>query len=485
MTIDPLKVRKAAENGIPLVIQTSLLPAQTETDLEEILGIFLGYLGRDDAKAHLAYCLREMTGNAKKANTKRAYFREKHLDLFDARDYEKGMAGFKKETLEEIDRYLELQDRAGLHIRVTFLLRDEVLTLKVANNSPLTPVEQARSLQRVEGARAFLSMEDAFGETLDSSEGAGLGITILILMLRKLGLSDQAFRLESTKDETTASLRIPAADLHVDLVAQLTTELVEVIHSLPPFPENLKQLMRLLDKPGVTFEDLAARLSIDPALTTDLIKYINSAGKGRKARVTNLRDAVQMVGLHGIREMILPYGTQKLLDKFLSTQRVLWTEAQRISFLAEGIAREFQRERQDRDLAQIGGLLSPLGRIVVSYLHPKLDSRIKTFCRTKKISPVQFNDLTQTINPAELGAQVAEKWEFPANLIAVLRYQTRPEGAPADLRQVTNIVHLAVRLNALETGIITASQLEPSVLTALKLDGPGTLEALRTRLGPG
>jgi HD-like signal output (HDOD) protein len=173
------------------------------------------------------------------------------------------------------------------------------------------------------------------------------------------------------------------------------------------------------------------------------------------------------------------------LDKFLSQQKVLWTEAQRISFLAEGIAREFNLDRQDRDLAQIGGLLSPLGRIVVSYLHPKLDGRIKAFCRAKKISPIRFNDLTQTINPAELGARVAEKWDFPANLVAVLRYQTRPDLVAESLGQVTHLVHLAVRLNSLEQGIITASQIEAPVLKALKLDGPGTLESLRSRIDRG
>lgn len=482
MNIDPEKVQRAAQNGIPLVVQTSLLPPHTENELEEILGIFLNHLGRNDAKAHLAYCLRELTGNAKKANTKRVFFHEKKLDLFDQTDYIKGMTSFKRETLEEIDRYLELQDRAGLHIRVTFLLKDAALLLRVTNNTPLTPGEKAKAAQRIERARAFHSMEEAFDEVLDESEGAGLGITILILMLRKMGLTEQAFRLESTKDETTASLWIPAAQVHIELVTALTEELVAVVDSLPPFPENLKQLLKLLDRPGVTFEDLAARLSLDPALTSDLIRYINSAGKGRKNRVTNLRDAVQLVGLHGIRDMILPYGAQKLLDKFISQQKILWAEAQRISFLAEGMARLYHSDRQDRDLAQIGGLLSPLGRIVVSYLHPQLDGRIKAFCREKKISPDRFNDLTQTINPAELGARVAEKWEFPVNLIEVLRHQAWPDKVPANLHQITCIIHLAARLNSLEQNVITVSQIEKNVLETLKLIEPGKLEALRSQL---
>lgn len=464
MTIDPDKVLQAARNGIPLVIQTTILPPQTEADLEEILGLFLRELGRQEATHHLAYCLKELTGNAKKANTKRAYFLEKGLNILDPAQYEAGMATFRKETWDDIDRFLALQEKAGLHIRVTFLLKEGVLFLRVANNAPLLPAEKARVDQRLARARLFDSMEQAFEDVLDDSEGAGLGITILVLMLRKMGLSEKAFVVEELGGETVATLRVPAAGVHVDLVAGLTDELVGVVDSLPPFPENLRQLLALLDKPDVGFEDLARRLSLDPALTADLIRYINSAGKGRRARVTNLRDAVQLVGIHGIREMILPYGAQKLLSKFVDQQKVLWAEAQRISTVALALARELKMDRQEQDLAQIGGLLSTLGRIVVAYLHPELDKRIRAFCRAKKIRPDQFNDLTQTINPAELGARVAEKWTFPSNLVEVLRYQAWPDKVLMDLYPVACVLHLASRPEAPDPLILEALDLAPAVL---------------------
>lgn len=468
MTIDSEKVMQAARKGIPLVIQTTLLPPQTELDLEEILGVFLRELGRQEVTHHLAYCLRELTGNAKKANTKRAYFLEKGLDILDTAQYEAGMATFRQETWDDIDRFLALQEKAGLHIRITFLIKDGVFLLRVANNAPLHPTEKHRISQRIERARLFDSMEQAFEDVLDDSEGAGLGITILVLMLRKMGLTEKAFTLEEVSGETEATLRVPAAGVHVDLIAGLTDELVGVVDSLPPFPENLRQLLVLLDKPDVDFEALARRLSLDPALTTDLIRYINSAGKGRRARVTNLRDAVQLVGLHGIREMILPYGTQKLLSKFIDQQKVLWAEAQTISTVALALARELRMDRQEQDLAQIGGLLSTLGRIVVAYLHPELDKHIRAFCRRKKIRPDQFNDLTQTINPAELGARVAEKWTFPSNLVEVLRYQAWPDKVSMDLYPVACLLHLASRPEAPDPFILEAIDLDPQVFRSIR-----------------
>ena len=79
--VETEKVIQAARNSIPLTIKTFTLPHETEVYLEDILVVFLQELGQEKLKDPLAYCLRELAVNAKKANTKRVFFREKGLDL--------------------------------------------------------------------------------------------------------------------------------------------------------------------------------------------------------------------------------------------------------------------------------------------------------------------------------------------------------------------------------------------------------------------
>ena len=175
MTIELAKVLHAARNGIPLVIQTATLPPETDVELEAILGLFLKELGQESLKDHLAYCLKELTGNAKKANTKRSYFVDKGWDITNPVVYESGMASFKQETLGDIRRYLELQEKAGLNIRITFLIRQSVLYLGVKNNATMTPAELERAHERILRARSYETMEQAFEEILDDSEGGRIG----------------------------------------------------------------------------------------------------------------------------------------------------------------------------------------------------------------------------------------------------------------------------------------------------------------------
>jgi hypothetical protein len=63
-----------------------------------------------------------------------------------------------------------------------------MFVISVRNNVEMTRTEQIRIFDRVARSRAFTSMEEAFSTVLDTSEGAGLGIVILILMLKKIGL---------------------------------------------------------------------------------------------------------------------------------------------------------------------------------------------------------------------------------------------------------------------------------------------------------
>lgn len=482
MNIDRNKVVHAARNGIPLVIKTHTLPSQTESDLEEILQIFLEELGQAGLKDHLAYCLKELTVNAKKANTKRVYFQEKKLRLDVPADYEKGMKTFKVETLENIHHYLGLQEQQDLYIKVTYLIRNNVLYMSVRNNVAISPKELTRVYDRVARSRAFESMEEAFGEVLDDSEGAGLGIVIMVLMLRKMGLTEKSFDLNQVNGETSASLTIPMNAVKLERVNLIADEIIQVIDSLPPFPENLERLLRLLGDPDVEFEKLAQELSHDPAMTADLIRYVNSAKYGMRKRIETLQDAVRIVGIQGLKDLVYPYGAHKLLDKYMAKQKHLWQNATRVSFYAAELAKEFKFGREDQSQAQIAGILYNLGQIILSFLHPDQSAKIMAFCRNKGFSIELFDELTQAINPSDLGARIAEKWNFPEDLIQIIRYQNQPHSAIPALQPVTCVVHLAGSLLSVEQDLLAYNQVNPGVLKALRLTEQTKLETLHDKV---
>lgn len=482
MNIDPTKVVHAARHGIPLVIKTHRLPPATEADLEEILSLYLqelGWLGLEDK---LVYCLRELTTNAKKANTKRVYFQERGWNIEDPIDYERGMTSFKSDTLSNLDHYLEAQEKADLWIKVTFLIRDTVLHLSVRNNSPLHAVELERARTRIERGWKFKSVEEAFIDLLDDTEGAGLGLGILVLTLRQMGLDHKAFRLESVDGTTVATLVLPMEGGKFGQVVELTDKAVELIESLPPFPENLRSLLELLDDPNVPFSTLAQSLGRDPALVADLIKYLNSARNRTQHQIVGLEEAVRIVGIQALRELIYPYGAHRVLAKYVANQKELWENAVRVSAFALELAKEARLSWADQGRAQVAGLLYNLGQIVLTSLRPELSAQMLEFCQKKRMGIELFDLVTQAINPGELGARIAEKWRFPLALIQVLRFQNQPLQAPEEQRSVAGVVHLASNLRSVELQLLEYDQIHEATLVQPRFGDVGVLKAFHQGL---
>src|SRR5262249_19134354 len=153
-----------------------------------------------------------------------------------------------------------------------------------------------------------------------------------------------------------------------------------------PFPEILRELTKLLADPEVPMATLAAQLARDPALTSDLIKYLNSARWGRRPQIAGLEEAVRVVGILGLQELIYPYGAHKILAPYLKGHAHLQQDAARTSAYAVELSKMIKLERRTEALVQIGGLLSNLGQIILSYLRPEQSQRILEFCREKEFS---------------------------------------------------------------------------------------------------
>ncbi len=462
--IDRNQIKRAAHNSVPLSVKTYALPHETEVYLEEVLSAFLEELGHQDLKDQLAYCLRELAANAKKANTKRAYFREKGLNLADPDDYERGMKTFKDETLNNIQHYLEMQKDQGLFIKVTFQSRSKTFSISVRNNVEITRKEQIRIYDRIARSRAFKSMEEAFATVLDNSEGAGLGIVILILMLKKMGLSEEAFSIDVENGETIATLNIPFSNVRLETVDMLTQAVLREVESLPQFPDNIVSIQNLIVNPDSEITAIARAISTDVGLTGDLLKLVNSAQFMLPKRVDNIVEAVKLVGMKGIRNLLLTQGTQKILGEKYQDMRALWEHSYRTAFYAYQLARSFKKRKDILDDVYAGGILHDLGKIIVASMHPELLDRIQGFCKAKGIPSSMLEDVSVGFNHAYIGSLIAQRWNFPEQLVTAIRYHHEPTECPNAHAEVVFTVYLANSIADLQRELLVFEQLNPYVL---------------------
>jgi hypothetical protein len=202
------RIWRAVRDQEPLVITTFTLPRSVEGEIEQAVSLFLGQIEQEPLKDHILYCVQELAVNAKKANTKRVYFLEKGLDLDNPADYLTGMKTFKDDTFNNIGHYLDLQEQKGLYIKLCFYGDEEGVTIEVRNNTAMTPSEYERVKKRLEWANRH-GEGDSPAFFFDETEGAGLGLIIMVLMMKKMGFKGKNIDVKTTDSETIARIVIP------------------------------------------------------------------------------------------------------------------------------------------------------------------------------------------------------------------------------------------------------------------------------------
>jgi hypothetical protein len=288
VSIDTVKIRKAIEAGVPLLITTFTLPHEMELYMKDVLSFFLKELNQDFMTEYLTYCLSELCTNAKKANTKRIYFLERNLDIMSEADYKSGMTSFKKDTLENIGYYLQQQKNAGLYVKLVLQTRNGRIKIEIRNNSPATVYEYKRIHDKIARAQQYVSIEDAFSQIYDESEGAGLGLIIMILMLQKIGLAEENFQFLSENGETITRIILPLNPVTQTNLHVISQDLVRQIDELPHFPDNIIFINQLLSDPDSKLSDIAQQISNDVSLTADLLKLVNSAAFSLRSPCPNI-----------------------------------------------------------------------------------------------------------------------------------------------------------------------------------------------------
>jgi len=219
--VDEATIEEAIELGHPFTITTFSLSHEIEVYIDNVITIFLKWAQREKLKDYICYCVRELAANAKKANTKRVYFIEQGLNIDNPKDYQKGMEHFKKATLDNMAYYIQQQKKKRLYIKLILQIRENTFYIEVRNNAAITRAELTRVYERLARSHQYNDFEDALAHPLDDSEGSGLGLVILALMLKKMGLTEDHFAISSSKTETIAQISIPFDNVHYLLTKRM------------------------------------------------------------------------------------------------------------------------------------------------------------------------------------------------------------------------------------------------------------------------
>lgn len=426
------------------VFKFSYIDHEKEVFIEDNLEKYLVSIGKINLFQQLSYILKEMVGNANKANLKRIHFQINNLDINFATHYEEGIKKFRETLSYNTELYYTEAKKLGHYVKINLNTINNNFVMRVENSTPLLDVEKQRIDERIKKAAKFKNMEDALSEGLDTSEGAGFGLILTVLMLRKLGLTESVFKISNGGKSTLAEVTIPLSLLdkeQEDYIAEIVTK---EIKGIPQFPQHILELQRRLSNPNANFSDLSGIINQDPSLIADMLKVANSSMYMLPVRVKSIEEAVRQIGFEGVRNLVLTYSAQKLLmDKYkIDLIRDSMNHSSEVAYYAYEIAKKLNY-KDIIDQIYTAAILHDFGKIIINSLKPDIIGKISKLCHNKGISINVVENLTDGYNHSIIGARLAEKWNFSEDLIETIKYHHIPLESNVKYQDMVFIVYIA------------------------------------------
>jgi len=449
-TISDLSVRDIKDQFNSKKEFSCILPNSTkESDvfLSHALRVILEELKQENMFIHLEYVLNELVMNAAKANAKRLYFKKSGLDINNAGDYEKGMKTFRKDVLNDLGAFGEELIENKNFVNITIKSDGTTINVRIINNSPMLNVEKSSINEKLSIAHGFDDITDLFSQSFNSSEGRGFGLIIIVMMLRKVSLNENALSFTNEGGCSVTSLQIPVSTLQKDHGKVIANEIAEEMDSMPQFPESIIQLQKELSDPNSSFQSVAGKMTSDPALTAEILRIANSPVYRVRSEITDVEGAVRIMGMLGVKSVLYNFGVNKIMQSKYDKNVIKevnehsYSVARISAFLAS-----YKNLGKITEDIYVAALLHDMGKIIVNSMNRDLEKNLKDLCTQRFIPTSVLEDLTKGYNHAMIGSEVAEKWNFPEKYITAIGFHHMPLDVTDEYKDLVYAIYLGNEL---------------------------------------
>ncbi|MEM7181052.1 MAG: HDOD domain-containing protein [Spirochaetota bacterium] len=431
--------------GEEVLLQFSFVNDETNQEIYNLLVHILAYLDQLFLSEILSTILKELLMNAAKANAKRLFFERKKLNILDDKHYQRGMSGFLTEVTSKWDEQEQYTSQSQYYIELKIKMGREGTFFFVRNNAVILPEELERVKKRIESAKKYNDLSDAFLDLSDNQESAGLGIILIQVLLKNSGIGTEKFQINSDKDFTTASLEIPQNAVPKVMHSKFNEKILNETDSIPQLPQSVNKVIILCNNPETTIQALATEIERNPSLSAQLLKLANSTFFLTRNKVNNITNAIKIVGMKNIKNMLYVSGVRELMGSRYKRVEHVWEHSNKVSIVARQIAMNFGKGKYG-ELASIGGLLHDIGKLVLLSLDRSLIKKMDSFIEKEKLNSVLIEEVSLGISHAEIGAILAQKWAFPDELINIIKFHHRPFLVEEDDKEILDIVYLANKI---------------------------------------
>jgi len=215
------------------------------------------------------------------------------------------------------------------------------------------------------------------------------------------------------------------------------------VDKMPSLSTTVSKVLEICSRTDTSPNDLNKVISLDPVLTGQVLKLINSAYYSLMNKVTSLTRAIIMLGLNTVKNLALSTAIIRCVGQAKKSKALpikdFWAHSIGVGVMAKLLAAERGVPLAEREEYFVAGLLHDLGKI------PFGDEYIEVLAQVNKEPEplVKLEKKCLEIDHEEIGEMIASKWKLNAAITDAICHHHAPERAEPAHQALVATVALA------------------------------------------
>ena len=221
-------------------------------------------------------------------------------------------------------------------------------------------------------------------------------------------------------------------------------ELIKEIKNLKPIPAVINQILEIVDQPDSSIAQIANIIQYDPAVTASVLRTCNSAFFGLKAPAESIKDAVSLLGIDQILEIVLMKSGARVLsgkqEGYGLHEGAMWKYSVSSALVAKQIAQKLSLK--NKNMIFTAALLKDIGKTVLDRFVMNSFEKISALVVNENLSFREAEKQIIGVDHTELGGMIAKMWKFSPKMVKIIRHHHLTDVSMVKDKEIT-VVYLA------------------------------------------
>ncbi len=215
---------------------------------------------------------------------------------------------------------------------------------------------------------------------------------------------------------------------------------------LPSLPAIAIDVINLTQQPDVNLRIIADTVRHDPALSTKILKAVNSSFYGQSA-ISTISHALVVLGLNSVKTLALGFSLVSNVDTLGGEgfdHMDFWKRSLYAAAASRALVKQVGLVQPEEGF--LGGLLQDLGMLAMHQTLGEPYGALVAKAGTEHRALVAMEQAEFQTDHAQIGGALAEHWKLPPLLVNPIRFHEEPDGAPEELSQLISCVVVGGRV---------------------------------------